>query len=43
VSPLRTVSLRRRVTLTALAVLAIVLTATGLVVNAVFDAQPSAA
>ena len=38
-SPLRTVSLRRRVTLTALAVLAIVLTATGLVVNSVFDAQ----
>ena len=38
-SPLRTVSLRRRVTLTALAVLAVVLTATGLVVNAVFQAQ----
>lgn len=38
-SPLRTVSLRRRVILTALAVLAGVLTATGLVVNAVFDAQ----
>ncbi len=38
-SELRTVSLRRRVTLTALAVLAVVLTGTGLVVNAVFHAQ----
>jgi two-component system OmpR family sensor kinase len=39
VSPLRTVSLRRRVTLTALGVLSGVLIVTGLVVNAVFDAQ----
>ena len=38
-SPSRSVSLRRRVTLTALAVLAVVLTGTGLVVKAVFDAQ----
>ena len=38
-SRLRTLSLRRRVTLTALAVLSGVLVVAGLVVNAVFDAQ----
>jgi two-component system OmpR family sensor kinase len=39
VSPLRTVSLHRRVTLTTLLVLAIVLVVLGFVVNAVFRAQ----